>query len=186
MTRFAWAAWGLLVVVLDLPLLGWDVVPDVVGYAWLVIGLGGSAALHPAFVRARAAAAVGVPLSVVTGTPLFFGARWEPLLFGALVLGFLVWAGVVHQLLTGLLAVAPAGEEDSLRWAPALRVAAPVVALVAVIGVAASSSALGVLYPLGFVASVVVGILTVVLLHRVNRAGWFTDVAPPPPRATAQ
>ena len=37
MTRFSWAAWGLLVVVLDLPLLGWDVLPDLVGYAWLFV-----------------------------------------------------------------------------------------------------------------------------------------------------
>lgn len=178
MTRFAWAAWGLLLVVLDLPLLGWDVVPDVVGYAWVVIGLAGAASVHPAFVRARAAAAVGVPLSVATGTPLFFDARWEPLLFGALVLGFLVWAAVVHQLLTGVLAVAPANERDTLRWAPPLRVAAPVVALVAVVGIAATAGPLGVLYPLGFVASVVVGILTVVVLHRVNRAGWLASGVP--------
>ena len=54
---------------LDLPLLGWDVLPDLVGYVWLFIGLAGGAALHPGFARARAAALVGIPVSVITGTP---------------------------------------------------------------------------------------------------------------------
>lgn len=178
MTKFSWAAWGLLAVVLDLPLYGWDVVPDLVGYAWLVIGLTGGAAVDPAFVRARAASMVGVPVSVVTGTPLFLDARWEALLFGALVIGIAVFVVVVHQLLTGLLAVAPAGQEDTLRWAAALRRAAPAVGLLLVVGVASLGRALEILYPIGFLASVVVGLLTVVMLHRVNRAGWMQTLAP--------
>ena len=110
MTRFAWAAWGLLVVVLDLPLLGWDVLPDVVGYAWMVIGLAGAAEAHEAFVRARAAAAAGIPVALVSGTPLFndqYGVEW-----GAAFAGILVFVTVVHQLATGIRDRAPEGDSD--------------------------------------------------------------------------
>lgn len=181
MTRFTWAAWGLLVVVLDLPLLGWDVVPDVVGYVWLVIGLTGGAALHPAFVRARAAAMVGAPVSVVTGTPLFLADRWEPLLFGALVVGVGAFVVVVHQLITGLLAVVPAEHEETLRWAAPLRRAAPFVGLLVVVGIVMVGRSLDVLYPLGFLGTVVIGLLTVVMLHRVARAGWLATAVPTAP-----
>ena len=182
MTRFAWAPWGLLVVVLDLPLLdtGWDVLPDVVGYLWLVAALAGAATVHPAFVRARAAALVGAPISIITGTPLFVGEQWGAVLFGGLVLGVLAWVVVVHQLLTGLLAVAPEGQEEVLRWAGPLRIAAPVVGLVQVAGIVLVQTPLQVLYSIAFLASVVVGVLTVVLLHRVNRAGWFATTTNAP------
>ena len=72
MPRFSWAAWGLLVVVLDLPLrrLGRAARPRR-ATSGSFIGLAGGAALHPAFARARVAALVGIPASVVTGTPLF-------------------------------------------------------------------------------------------------------------------
>lgn len=176
MTKFSWAAWGLLAVVLDLPLYGWDVVPDLVGYVWLVIGLTGAAAVHPAFVRARAASMVGVPVSVVTGTPFFLGERWGAVLFGALVIGIAVFVVVVHQLLTGLLAVAPAGEDETLRWAAPLRRAVPAVGVLLVVGVVSIGRALEILYPVGFLAQVVVGLLAVVMLHRVSRAGWMETV----------
>src|SRR4249919_528750 len=85
MPRFAWAAWGLLVVVLDLPLAGWDVLPDLVGYVWLFLGLAGGAALHPGFARVRAAALVGNPVSTITGTP--FSNVSAVLVWGAVFAG---------------------------------------------------------------------------------------------------
>ena len=177
MTRFAWAAWGLLVVVLDLPLLGWDVLPDVVGYAWIVIGLAGGAALHPAFARARAAAAAGVPVSVVNGTPLFnseVGVKWV----GAFV-GTLVFVTVVHQLATGIRDLDPEpGDSDHRKWANGIRVGALVAGAVHLVGLVLLSTRVGALFLLGVLALVVVGIVAVVLVHRVNRAGWLATATP--------
>ncbi len=171
MSRFAWAAWGLLVVVLDLPLLGWDVLPDVVGYVWIVIGLGGAAEMHEAFVRARAAAAAGVPVALVSGTPLFndlYGVEW-----GAAFAGILVFVTVVHQLATGIRDRAPEGDSDIGIYTRGIRIAAPAAGVVQLVGLVAISTALAPLYFLGLLGLVVVGIVTVVLVHRVNRAGWL-------------
>lgn len=180
MTRFAWAAWGLLVVVLDLPLLGWDVLADIVGYAWIVIGLGGGAALHPAFARARAAAAAGIPVALVTGTPLFndqVGIKW-----GGAFAGVLVFVAVVHQLATGIRDLDPVvGDSDHRRWATGIRVAAPVVGAVQLVGLVLLSTAVGALFLVGMLGLVVVGIVAVVLLHRVNRAGWLATAPPTGP-----
>ena len=133
MTRFAWAAWGLLVVVLDLPLAGWDVLPDIVGYAWIVIGLAGAAAVHPAFVRARAAAAAGIPVAVVTGTPLFVDQAG------------VVWGAVFAEIVLTVVPPPPArhgdprprsggGDSDQRRWANGIRIGAPVAGLVRLVG----------------------------------------------------
>ena len=85
---------------------------------------------------------VGVPVSVVTGTPFFLGERWGAVLFGALVIAIAMFVVVVHQLLTGLLAVAPAGEDETLRWAAPLRRAVPAVGVLLVVGVASIGRAL--------------------------------------------
>lgn len=178
MTRFAWAAWGLLVVVLDLPLYGWDVLTDVVGYAWVVIGLAGGGALHPAFARARAAAAAGIPVAVVTGTPLFadqVGVMWA----GAFA-GVLAFVAVIHQLATGIRDLDPVvGDSDHRRWATGIRVAAPLVGAVQLVGLVLLSTAVGALFLMGMLGLAVVGIIAVVLLHRVHRAGWLATVPPP-------
>jgi hypothetical protein len=181
MTRFAWAAWGLLVVVLDLPLLGWDVLPDVVGYSWIFIGLAGAAEVHEAFVRARAAAAAGIPVAVVSGTPLFndqYGVEW-----GAAFAGILVFVTVLHQLATGIRDRAPEGDSDVRIYTRGIRIGAPVAGLVQLVGLVAIGTALAPLYFLGLLGLVVVGIVTVVLVHRVNRAGWLgtTSAAPSTP-----
>ena len=189
MTRFSWAAWGLLVVVLDLPLLGWDVLPDLVGYAWIVIGLSGGAALHPGFVRARAAAAAGIPVALVTGTPFFVdqqGIAW-----GGLFAEVLVVVVVIHQLGTAIRDLDPVeGDSDQRRWANGIRIAAPVAGVVQLVGLVLWRTPFTSVYGIGFLAMVVVGIVAVVLLHRVNRAGWLATLEPtvpatptdPPPR----
>lgn len=180
MTRFSWAAWGLLVVVLDLPFFGWDVLPDLVGYVWLFIGLAGGAALHPAFARARAAALVGIPVSLVTGTPLtdsVIGVEW-----GGAFVGILVNVVVLHQLGTAIRDLDPVrGDSDQRRWANGIRVAAPIAGGVQLVGLVLIATVFAVLYVLGLLALVVVGIIAVVLLHRVNRAGWLDALAPAGP-----
>ena len=180
MPRFAWAAWGLLVVVLDLPLLGWDVLPDLVGYVWLFIGLAGGAELHPGFARARAAALVGIPVSVVTGTPVtdsVIGVEW-----GAAFAGILVIVVVLHQLGTAIRDLDPvAGDSDQRRWANGIRVAAPIAGAVQLVGLVLIATVLAILYVIGLLALVVVGIIAVVLLHRVNRAGWIDTLTPATP-----
>ncbi|HZB66986.1 MAG TPA: hypothetical protein VE503_06170 [Ornithinibacter sp.] len=178
MTRFVWAAWGLLVVVLDLPLLGWDVLPDVVGYSWIVIGLAGAAEVHEAFVRARAAAAAGIPVALVSGTPLFndqYGVEW-----GAAFAGILVSVTVMHQLATGIRDRAPEGDSDVRIYTRGIRIGAPLAGLVQLVGLVAIGTALAPLYFLGLLGLVVVGIVTVVLVHRVNRAGWLATTGAAP------
>lgn len=172
MPRLIWVAWGLLVVTLDLPLAGWDVLPDVVGWAWVFYGLGGAATVSPAFVRARAAALVGMPVWVVTGTPLFVDARWLWLQVAALTVEIVVWTLAVHQVASGVLAGLPEGEADTTRWAARLRTAALVVGGLQLVALAAYG-VVPVLYPLAFLLSVVVGVLAVVLVQRVARAGWL-------------
>jgi hypothetical protein len=179
MTRFSWAAWGLLVVVLDLPFFGWDVLPDLVGYAWLFVGLAGGAAVHPGLARARAATLVGIPASVITGTPLTDDSN--PIEWTGAFVGILVMVVVLHQLATAVRDLDPAvGDSDHRRWANGIRIAAPVAGGVQLVGLVALSTVLAVLYVIGLLALVVVGIITVVLLHRVSRAGWLTDAAPEP------
>ncbi len=176
MTRFAWAAWGLLVVVLDLPLFGWDVLPDLVGYVWVVVGLAGGAALHPAFGRARAAAAAGVPVALVTGTP--FAADQPGVMWGATFVGVLVFVGVVHQLATAIRDLDPVvGDSDQRRWAGGIRVAALVAGAVQLLGLVLIGTAVGVVYVIGLLGLVLVGILTVVLCQRVHRAGWLAPAS---------
>ncbi|MBT9254217.1 hypothetical protein KMZ32_00740 [Phycicoccus sp. MAQZ13P-2] len=172
MQRFVWVAWGLLVVVVDLPLDGWDVLPDVVGYAWVIYGLTGAAGVHPAFVRARSAAVVGIPVWAVLGTPLFASPRYGTLLVTALTVQVVVTTLLVHQVCTGILATAPADDPDSARWARILRVATLVVGVLMLLAIVLTVGGLG-LYPLTFLASVVVGVLTVILVQRVARAGWI-------------
>jgi hypothetical protein len=180
MTRFSWAAWGLLVVVLDLPLLGWDVLPDLVGYAWLFVGLAGGQLLHPGFARARAAALVGIPVSVVTGTPLTNGL--VPLEYGGAFIGILVNVVVLHQLATALRDLDPTpGDSDTRRWANGIRIAAPVAGGIQLVGLVLIATVLAIFYVVGLLALVVVGIIAVVLLHRVNRAGWVQTLAPAEP-----
>lgn len=174
MTRFVWTAWGLLVVVLDLPLAGWDVLPDIVGYAWVIVGLAGGAAVAPEIVRARAAAVVGVPVALVTNTPLF--ADQATVVFVALLLEAAVMALLIHQLCTGMLDVAPDDESDTVRWAPVLRIAALVAGGVMAVGVVFYTTPVGLFYLVGLLAFVVIGVLTVVLTYRVHRAGWMEKV----------
>ncbi len=101
MQRFAWAPWGLLLVVLDLRVGLWDVLPDVVGYVWLVVALAGAERVARPFLLARSAAMVGIPASLVTGTPV--GSVSRPLLIAALVVGALAFGLVLYGLATGVL-----------------------------------------------------------------------------------
>lgn len=185
MPRFAWVVWGLLVVVLDLPFFGWDVLPDVVGYIWLVIGLAGGAALHPGFVRARAASVAGIPAALVTGTPFTdgqTGVEW-----GGAFAGIVVVVVVMHQLAGAIRDLDPApGDSDHRQWARGIRVAAPVAGAVQLVGLVLIATVLAILYVVGLLALVVVGIVCVVLLNRVHRAGWLETLTPAGPGAIAQ
>ncbi len=141
-----------------------------------------SAAVHPAFVRARAAAAAGIPTAVVTGTPLFdeqYGVTW-----GATFIGILVVTGVMHQLATGIRDLEPDNDSDLRIYTRGIRIAAPAAAAVQLVGLIGISTVLAPLYFLGLLALVVVGIVAVVLVHRVNRAGWLATAGTHPDPAT--
>lgn len=167
MTRFVWTAWGLLVVVLDLPLAGWDVLPDIVGYAWVVIGLAGATAAP--FTTARSAALAGIVVAVITGTPLLYVNIGVSVV--ALILDTLVLAVVIHQLCEGLLQSAAAEDEETRRWAERLRIGAYVLLGVGILAVVGALVGVGLLVLLGRLVTAVIGILTIVLLQRVARSG---------------
>ncbi|MGL5815988.1 MAG: hypothetical protein ACRCYR_00385 [Phycicoccus sp.] len=177
MTRFSWAAWGLLVVVLDLPLGGWDVLPDLVGYVWLVVGLGGGADVAFPFVRARAAAAAGIPVWVATGTPVVAStSRGTELdvtvvvLLTSVLLDVVVLAAICHQLAAGVeraLGDDDAGLAGSTRR---LRIGAFAAGALGVLGIGLYASAQP-LFALGQLALIVLGVLTTVLVYRVARSG---------------
>jgi hypothetical protein len=113
---------------------------------------------------------------VVTGTPLFLdvqGVAW-----GGLFAEILVSVVLLHQLATGIGDLAPAGDSDERRWGKGIRVGALVAGAVKLVGLVGYATPLGLLYPLGVLALVIVGIVAVVLLHRVNRAGWLGTARP--------
>ncbi|HMM94629.1 MAG: hypothetical protein IE926_09255 [Micrococcales bacterium] len=176
MQRFAWAPWGLLLVVLDLRVGLWDVLPDVVGFAWLVVALTGAERVGRPFVLARSAAMVGVPAALVTGTPLLAVSR--PLLVAALVVQAAAFAVALWALASGVLE--HSDDEAARRWAARLRPAAAALGVLLVLTdpavyLVTSASALAVpvslLWLLARLAEAVVGVLVVVLLQRVARSG---------------
>ncbi|HET9021479.1 MAG TPA: hypothetical protein VFN34_06310 [Ornithinibacter sp.] len=173
MPRFTWVAWGLLIAVLDLYLAAWDVVPDVVGYAWLAAGLAGAATADPAFVMARTAAFLGIPVGLVTGTPISHWNFWISTV--CVVLEVVVLAVVIHQLCTGVLRSAPADDADTRTWAGRLRVGAVVVGVVGLLSIGGALAGFAVLLLVNQLVVTVVGVLTVVLLQRVGRAGWLAE-----------
>lgn len=136
MSRFVWAAWGLLVVVLDLPLFGWDVLPDIVGYLWLVVGLGG--ATRMAFARA------GLPRLPVCRLPSSRAHRCSSARTassGAVFIEILLTVLILHQLATAISDLAPDGDQDARRWARGIHIGAPaagVIRLIGLVGLATS------------------------------------------------
>ena len=62
---FRWLMAGLLCILLDIPVKGWWVPPDIVGYMLLVVGLGLLTELGPRMTKARIFALVMVGLSVL-------------------------------------------------------------------------------------------------------------------------
>ncbi|MGG5258395.1 hypothetical protein [Phycicoccus avicenniae] len=176
MQRFAWAPWGLLLVVLDLRVGLWDVLPDVVGYVWLVVALTGAEKVGRPFLLARSAAMVGIPASLVSGTPV--GGVSRALLVAALVVGAIAFALVLYGLATGVLEKVE--DEGARRWAGRIRTAAPVVGVLLVLTdpavyLVTTGSSLAVpvsfLWLLARIVEAIAGVLTVVLLQRVTRAG---------------
>ena len=179
MPRFSWAAWGLLVVVLDLPLLGWDVLPDLVGYVWLVHRPGRGRSPAPGASRGPGRLRwSGIPVVRHHRHSLHrqpTGVEW-----GAAFAGILVNVVVLHQLGTAIRDLDPVeGDSDQRRWANGIRIAAPHRGRRAARRPGAHRApCCAILYVVGLLALVVVGIIAVVLLHRVNRAGWLDTPEP--------
>jgi hypothetical protein len=178
MPRFPWAAWGLLVVVLDLRVGLWDVIPDVVGYLWVVIALAGAEHVARPFLLARSAALAGALASLVTGTPLQSASL--ALTVAACVVQAAAFGVVLYGLTSGLLETAPEDDGETARWARPLRTAAVALGVLLVVVdpsvylVSTGSSLAGavtVLWLVARLAEAVIGVLTVVLLNRVARTG---------------
>ena len=89
---------------------------------------------------------------------------------------------MLHQLGTAIRDLDPVeGDSDQRRWANGIRIAAPIAGGVQLVGLVLISTVLAIFYVIGLLALVVVGIVAVVLLHRVNRAGWLATAAPSRP-----
>ncbi len=154
--------------------------PDLVGYVWLFIGLAGGALLHPGFARARAAALVGIPVSVITGTPFTdsqTGVEWgrpSPASWSTsscCTSSAPPSATSTRSRVTATSAGGPTASGSRRRS----RVGCSSSGLVLI------GTVLAIFYVLGLLALVVVGIIAVVLLHRVNRAGWLDTLTPATP-----
>ena len=133
--------------------------------------------------RARAAAAAGIPIAVVTGTPLFddqYGVTWGATFVGILV----VDRGHAPARPRASATVEPDGDSDLRIYTRGIRIAAPAAAAVQLVGLVGIGTALAPLYFLGLLGLVVVGIVAVVLVHRVNRAGWLATAGTHPDPAT--
>ncbi|MGL4175128.1 MAG: hypothetical protein ACRCSN_03545 [Dermatophilaceae bacterium] len=184
MTRFSWAAWGLLVVVLDLPFGRWDVLPDLVGYVWLILGLAGGADVAFAFVRARAAAAAGIPVWVATGTPLVANTSRGTVLdvtvvvlLTAILLDIVVLAAICHQLAAGVERALGDDDPGLAGSTRRLRIGAIAAGVAGAVGIGVYTSAPP-LFALGQLALVVLGVLTTVLVYRVARSGRLEPAEP--------
>jgi hypothetical protein len=175
MTRFSWAAWGLLVVVVDLPLRGWDVIPDLVGYGWLVVALSGADTVSRAFVRARLAALTGIPVAVITGTPAF--ADVLPVVWPGVVAEVFVVSSLVALLASGIAEAAPAGERRMRAWAGRVRSGALVAGALGLVGLVAFAGGIAVVYVAALLGLVIVGVLCAGLAARAARAGWLAGPA---------
>ena len=100
---------------------------------------------------------------------------------------------MLHQLGTAIRDLDPVeGDSDQRRWANGIRVAAPIAGGVQLVGLVLIGTVLArfaVLHLVGLLVVAVVGVMAVVLLHRVNRAGWLASPdpgdAPPNPRRPA-
>ena len=68
--RFGQVFWGLLLVILDLSVNGLDLLPDVIGYVLVAVGLGGLTSLSEQFATAQTYARVLVPFALLTWLPL--------------------------------------------------------------------------------------------------------------------
>ena len=90
---------------------------------------------------------------------------------------------LLHQLATGIAHAAPEGDSDARRWARGIRIGALVAGAVRLVGLVGYATPIGVLYPVGVLGLVIVGIVSVVLVHRVNRAGWLAPPTTPAPTA---
>lgn len=64
-TRFGQVFWGLLLVILDVTINRFDILPDFIGYILVAVGLGGLTCLSPQFATACTCAWVLVPVAVV-------------------------------------------------------------------------------------------------------------------------
>ena len=170
MHRAMWTVWGLLVVVVDLPLgrTGWDLAPDLVGLAWVVYGTWGFRGLP--WLVVRVACLVGALAYPVRGTSLFRGEEFALLQLTGATLEALVWTALVTQLSTGVLTL-PGVDVANRRWATRTRFMGGVVGAALLVSLPVTVWTGIPIYVLMVIASVVVGLLTAVMLSRVARAG---------------
>lgn len=118
-------AWGLLVVLLDLPLNGFDVLPDVAGWVLVVLGLWDLAQRQPLLRRARGAAILATVCAATQFALFFSEQRLYAVRAGVALLLSLLLLATCWWLLAGFVGraepVDPAAARQTRRVARAVR-----------------------------------------------------------------
>jgi hypothetical protein len=167
MRRLATLAWGMLLVVLDLRINGFDLLPDPLG--WVVGAVAASSLarsageLHPGARRWFGAAAVASAVAVVPAVPDWFGVQ-HPMITVSVTAAETV---LVFATCTAIMAVLPArrATANAVRWLD-LGLS---LAFAALIGAAVAVPELGVVALLIGLASLAVFVWFLVLLFRARK-----------------
>lgn len=163
-TRFRQIFWGLLLVILDLKLNGFDVLPDFIGYILVAVGCGGLASLSRRFSTAQTLSGVLVVLSLVGfvfPTDLAF-------LYGLVYLA--VDCAMIWFLLGGVMEFASARERPDLERLASSRRVAYVVLMsgITLIGLVAQGSQQVTLLMLVIFVTCTIPLL-ILILHLIHR-----------------
>lgn len=168
--RFSQVFWGLLLVILDVNINRFDVLPDFIGYILVAVGLGGLTGLSRQFATARTCAWVLVPVAVVGMLP---SGEFDVVIG---MVNLVLNCVMMWRLLGGVIDYAAANSRpDLVERASARRVAYIALMCVATAlglaarGVGRSSP------PLVLVTVVCLLVLVVMILHLIHRVR--TEVA---------
>jgi uncharacterized membrane protein len=165
-SHFGYIFWGLLLVFLDFSINGFDLLPDVIGYALVGYGTGGHTIQNVAF---RTATSLSWLLAVGSVMAFFISDRSASQFFGWLMTGF--QCALVWTLMGGVMAVATERNRPDLAERAASRRVAYVVLTVAMILLTLLPGS-GLLAPVAIVLLVALLVVFVMILHLIHRVRY--------------
>jgi hypothetical protein len=164
--HFGYIFWGLLLVFLDFSINGFDLLPDVVGYALVGYGAGG---LTNKFVTFRTATSLSWLLAVGSVMAFFISDRSATQFFGWLMTGF--QCALIWTLMGGVMAVATDRNRPDLAERAASRRVAYAVLTAAMIFLSFVPGG-GLLAPLAIVLLIATFVVLVMILHLIHRVRY--------------